>query len=119
MTAAAVGAASVCAALFALWLVFFAATSLFGIYLLTGMYFLAWPIVFPICTFPVVFLLLLVILPLLRKPYLQVLSGYHFWLTIILPLVMAAFTVMVFTCPLDIGGNLWTRGFEAFGTDKQ
>jgi hypothetical protein len=118
LTAAAVGAVAVCTAQFALWMVFFAVTSLFGVYLLTGMYFLAWPIVFPTCTFPVVFLLLLIILPLLRKPYLRLLNGYHFWVTIIIPVVLVAFTVMVATCPLDIGGNLWTRGFEAFGTDK-
>jgi hypothetical protein len=118
LTAAAVGAGSVSVSLFGLWLVFFAATSMLGVYLLTGMYFLAWPIVFPVYTFPAAFLLLLIILPLLRKPYLQVLSEYHFWLAIILPFVIVSFTVMVFTCPLDIGGNLWTRGFEAFGTDR-
>ncbi|UCD80946.1 MAG: hypothetical protein JSW26_05825 [Desulfobacterales bacterium] len=117
LTAAAIGAVSVCAAQFGLWLVFFAVTSLLGVYLLTGMYFLAWPIVFPIYTFPVVFVLLLIIIPMLRKPYLGVLSAYHFWMIIILPVVLVAFTVMVATCPLDIGGNLWTRGFEAFGTD--
>lgn len=118
LAAAAIGAGGVCMAQFVLWMVFFAVTSLFGVYLLTGMYFLAWPIVFPIITFPVVFALLLIILALMRKPYLQVLGSYHFWLAIILPVIIVAFTVMVASCPLDIGGTLWTRGFEAFGTDK-
>ena len=118
LAAAAIGAGGVCMAQFALWMVFFAVTSLFGIYLLTGMYFLAWPIVFPICTFPVAFALLLIILARVRKPYLRVLSNYRFWVAIILPVVLVAFAVMVATCPLDIGGTLWTRGFEAFGTDR-
>jgi hypothetical protein len=118
MTAAAIGAASVCAAQFCLWMVFFAVTSLLGVYLLVGMYFLAWPIVFPICTFPVVFLVFLVIIPMFRKPHLKVLAGYQFWTAVVIPMMLVAFAVMVATCPLDIGGNLWTRGFEAFGIDR-
>jgi len=117
LMAAVIGAVSVSVSQFGLWLIFFAVTSIFGVYLLTGMYFLAWPIVFPICTFPVVFILLLIIIPMFRKPYLEILTGYPFWLTVIMPIILIAFTIMVVTCPLDIGGNLWTRGFEAFGTD--
>ena len=118
LAAAAIAAAGVCSAQFALWMVFFAATSLIGVYLLTGMYFLAWPIVFPIYAFPVVFLLFLVIIPIFHKPYMHVLAGCRFWTAVAMPIILVAFTVMVATCPLDIGGNLWTRGFEAFGTDK-
>jgi hypothetical protein len=115
---AVIGAGSVSASQFGLWLFLFAAMSFFGVYLLTGMYFLAWPIVFPIFTFPVVFTLLLIIVPLFRKPYLGLLTGYHFWMVVIVPIILVAFTAMVMTCPLDIGGNLWTRGFEAFGTNN-
>jgi hypothetical protein len=115
---AAIGAGSVCVSQFGLWLIFFAVTSLFGVYLLTGMYYLAWPIVFPIFAFPVVFILLLIIIPMLRKPYLGVLTGYPFWITVILPVILIAFTIMVATCPLETGENLWTQGFEAFGTNK-
>jgi hypothetical protein len=118
LAAAAIGAAGVCAAQFGLWMVFFAVTSLFGVYLLTGMYFLAWPVVFPIYTYPAAFLLFLFIIPKLRRPYLTVLTGYRFWAVVVIPVVLVAFTLMVATCPLDIGGNLWTRGFEAFGTDR-
>lgn len=118
LAAAAIAAAGVCAAQFGLWMVFFAATSLFGVYLLTGMYFLAWPIVFPIYTFPIVFLLFLVIIPIFHKPYLHVLADYRFWAAVAVPVLLVAFTLMIATCPLEIGGNLWTRGFEAFGTDK-
>jgi len=118
LAAAAIAAAGVCAAQFALWMVFFAATSLIGVYLLTGMYFLAWPIVFPIYTFPMAFLLFLFIIPIFRKPYLQVLAGFRFWTVVAIPIILVAFTLMIATCPLEIGGNLLTRGFEAFGTDK-
>jgi len=116
--AAATAAASVCAAQFGLWMAFFAVTSLFGVYLLTGMYFLAWPIVFPIFTFPAVFLIFMFIIPIFRKPYLSVLADYRFWTAVAVPILLVAFMVMVATCPLEIGGNLWTRGFEAFATDK-
>jgi hypothetical protein len=118
LAAAAIGAGSVCVAQFGLWMIFFAVTSLFGVYLLTGMYYLAWPIVFPLVAFPVVFIGLLIIIPTLRRPYLGLLTGYPFWLAVIVPVTLIAFTVMVATCPLDIGGNLWTRGLEAFGTNQ-
>jgi len=118
LAAAAIGSVSVCAAQFGLWMVFFAVTSLFGVYLLTGMYFLAWPVAFPIYTFPAAFLLFLFIIPMFRRPYLGVLAGYRFWTSVVIPVILVAFTLMVVTCPLDIGGNLWTRGFEAFGTEK-
>jgi len=113
-----IGAGSVCASQFGLWLIFFAVTSMFGVYLLTGMYFLAWPIIFPIYTFPAVFILLLIIIPMFRKSYIGVLGGYQFWLIVLLPVLLFSFTIMVATCPLDIGGNLWTRGFDAFGTNQ-
>lgn len=118
LAAAAIGAGSVCLAQFGLWMIFFAVTSLFGVYLLTGMYYLAWPIVFPLAAFPVVFIGLLIIIPMLRRPYLGLLTGYPFWLAVIVPVTLIAFTIMVATCPLDIGGNLWTRGWEAFGTNQ-
>jgi hypothetical protein len=118
LAAAAIGSVGVCAAQFGLWMVFFAVTSLLGVYLLSGMYFLAWPIVFPIYTFPVVFLVFLFVIPMFRKPYLSVLAGYRFWTAVVIPIILIAFTVMVGTCPLEIGGNLWTRGVEAFGNDK-
>lgn len=118
LAAAAIGAGSVCVAQFGLWMAFFAVTSLFGVYLLTGMYYLAWPIVFPLAAFPVVFIGLLIIIPMLRRPYLGLLSGYPFWLAVIVPVTLIAFTIMVATCPLDIGGNLWTRGWEAFATNQ-
>ena len=118
MAAAAIGAAGVCAAQFGLWMAFFAVTSLFGVYLLTGMYFLAWPIIFPIYTFPVVFLVFMFIIPIFRQPYLSVLTDYRFWTAVAVPILLVAFMLMVSTCPLEIGGNLWTRGLEAFATDK-
>jgi len=46
------------------------------------------------------------------------LTGYPFWLAVIVPVTLIAFTTMVATCPLDIGGNLWTRGWEAFATNQ-
>ena len=118
LTAAAIGAVSVCAAQFGLWMVFFAVMSMFGVYLLTGMYFLAWPIIFPIYTFPVVFLVFIFIIPIFRQPYLSVRAGYRFWAAVAIPILLTAFMLMVATCPLEIGGNLWTRGFEAFAIDR-
>jgi len=115
--AAAIAAAGVCAAQFGLWMASFAVMSLFGVYLLTGMYFLAWPIVFPIFTFPAVFLIFMLIIPIFRQPYLNVLADYRFWVAVAIPILLVAFMLMVSTCPLEIGGNLWTRGLEAFATD--
>jgi len=115
--AAAIAAGGVCAAQFGLWMASFAVMSLFGVYLLTGMYFLAWPIVFPIFTFPAVFLIFMLIIPIFRQPYLSVLADYRFWVAVAIPILLVAFMLMVATCPLEIGGNLWTRGLEAFATD--
>ena len=116
--AAAIASAGLCAAQFGLWMAFFAVTSLFGVYLLTGMYFLVWPIIFPIYTFPAVFLVFMLIIPIFRQPYLSVLADYRFWTAVAVPILLVAFMIMVATCPLEIGGNFWTRGFEAFATDK-
>jgi len=113
--AAAAGALLVAGVLFGGWFASFALMGLVGHSLLVGMNYLVWPIIFPLMAFPVVFLLLMPIVRLLRRPYRGLLSQPGFYLGVLLPITLLALALMLATCPLDSGGTFLTRGWGAFG----
>lgn len=108
------GTLQVAAGLFIGWFVAFALMGVIGHSLLVGMYYLAWPIVFPIVATPAVFALLFVLLWQRPDGGPRTLVQRRFQLRVMLPLVLLGVLVMLATCPLDIGGTLLTRGREAF-----
>lgn len=112
---AASGAGLVAGVLFGGWFVSFALMGLAGHSLLVGMNYLVWPIIFPMMAFPTVFLLLIPIARLFRRPYRQLLSLPKFHLGVLLPTALLALALMLATCPLDSGGTFLTRGWGAFG----
>ena len=109
------GAILVAGSLFGGWFLSFIIMRFVGKSLLVGMNYLAWPIVFPIMVFPVAFLLFFFTIPLYRHPYRNILENRWFLFGELLPILFIALALMFATCPLDIGGTLLTRGWEAFG----
>lgn len=104
-----------CAALFVGWFIAFIVMDAIGRTLLVGMYYLAWPIVFPLFAFPALFLLLLAVLPFFKQPYPEILGHGPFLFGLLVPVFVVAMALMLATCPLDAGGTLVSRGWEAFG----
>lgn len=115
LLAAFTAALLVCAALFVGWFMAFVMMGAIGKSLLVGMYYLAWPIAFPLLAMPVVFLLMLGLIPLFQEPYPKILGHAPFLFGILLPVFLIAMMVMLATCPLDVGGTLLSRGGDAFG----
>lgn len=115
LLAAFTAALLICAALFVGWLIAFVIMGIIGKSLLVGMYYLAWPIVFPLFALPAVFLLLLGLIPLFKQPFPEILGHGPFLFGILLPMFLIAMALMLATCPLDAGGTLLSRGGQAFG----
>lgn len=109
---AATGAVLICTGLFGGWFISFILMDAVGMALLVGMNYLAWPIVFPLFSFPVVFLLLVIVIPVFKKPYPEILSHKGFLFGVLLPIFIIAIGLMLVTCPLETGGNLLTRGWS-------
>ncbi|MDX1594237.1 MAG: hypothetical protein R3298_08310 [Gammaproteobacteria bacterium] len=109
LAATAAATLQVCAGLFAGWLVFFVLADAVDRAPPVGMYYLAWPIAFPIlAALP----LAVVLVPLLARagpPYMAALRRARFRWGVLLPVGLVAFAVMVLTCPLETGGTLLDR----------
>jgi hypothetical protein len=112
--AAATSAILVAGSLFGGWFITFIIMRLIGKSLLVGMNYLTWPIVFPLMAFPAIFLLMLFIIPCFRHPYRDILTHRGFVFGVLLPMLLVAILTMLATCPLDNGGTLLTRGWDAF-----
>ncbi len=82
--------------------------------LLVGMNYLAWPIVFPLFSLPVIFLLMLIIIPVFKQPYPEILSHNRFLFGALLPIFIIAMGLMFATCPLEQGGTLLSVGWDGF-----
>ena len=110
------GAVIVCAALFGGWFFAFIIMRFVGTSMLVGMNYLAWPIAFPLFSFPVIFLLLLVVIPFFRQPYPEILAHKGFLFAVMLPVFLVAMALMLATCPLETGGTLLTDGWKGFSS---
>lgn len=108
------GAFIIGAALFMGWFVTFIIMDFIGTALLVGMYYLAWPIAFPLFAIPFIFLLLLAIIPMFKQPFPDILGYLPFLFGILIPIFIVAFAVMLATCPLENGGTLLTTGWDGF-----
>lgn len=115
LLSAATGALLAGAAQFGGWFVAFIIMRLIGKSLMVGMYYLAWPIVFPLLSMPTIFLLMLIVIPLFRQPYPEILAQRSFLFGILIPTVIISMALMFATCPLENGGTLLTTGRDAFG----
>lgn len=116
LLSAATCAVLVSVAQFVLWFVgFIIMTRLIGKALLVGMNFLAWPIVFPLLSLLVIFPVMLIIIPLFRKPFPDILSYSVFLFGILIPTTVISIAIMFATCPLENGETLLTSGWDAFG----
>jgi hypothetical protein len=101
---------------FGAWFVsFIIMTRLIGKALLVGMNYLAWPIVFPLLSLLVVFPVMLIVIPLFRKPFPDILSHPAFLFGILIPTMMISIAIMFAICPLENGATLLTSGWDAFG----
>ncbi len=108
------GAIIICAALFVGWFIGFIIMGAIGKSLLVGMNYLAWPIVFPLFSLPVIFLLMLIIIPIFKQPYPEILGYNRFLFGVLMPIFIIAMVLMFATCPLEQGGTLLTLGWEGF-----
>jgi hypothetical protein len=106
----------VCTGLFGGWLIIFIIMNAAGKALLVGMNYLAWPIAFPLLSFPVIFLLMLIIIPMFRQPYPEILSNKGFLFGILIPTFISAMVLMLVTCPLENGGTVLTTGWDGFNS---
>ncbi len=103
------GTLLVCAGLFVGWMILFALGSRLDLVPHVGMYYLGWPIAFPLlAALP---LAVVIALSLLRAgpPYRTTLHQPRFRWGVLLPLGTLAFAVMLLTCPLETGGTLLDR----------
>jgi hypothetical protein len=101
---------------FGIWFIsFIIMTRVIGKALLVGMNYLAWPIAFPLLSLLVVFPVMLIIIPLFRQPFPDILSHPGFLFGILIPTMMISIAIMFATCPLENGGTLLTTGWDAFG----
>jgi len=103
------GTATICAGLFGGWLLFFALFSRLDLVPPVGMYYLAWPIVFPLFAALPVAVLLTLLLVRAGPPYIQALRRPAFTWGVLLPVGAIAFVIMLLTCPLETGGTLLDR----------
>ncbi len=110
------GAIIICAALFVGWFIAFILMGVIGKSLLVGMNYLAWPIAFPLLSFPFIFLLMLIIIPMFRQPFPEILGYNRFLFGILIPTFIIAMTLMLATCPLENGGTLLTTGWDGFAS---
>jgi hypothetical protein len=116
LLSAATCAILVSVAQFGTWFIsFIIMDRLIGKALLVGMNYLAWPVVFPLLSLLVVFPFMLIIMPLFKKPFPDILSHPGFLFGILIPVMLVATAVMFATCPLENGGTLLTTGWDAFG----
>ncbi|NIR94927.1 MAG: hypothetical protein GWO08_15055, partial [Gammaproteobacteria bacterium] len=93
----------ICAALFVGWFIGFIIMGAIGKSLLVGMNYLAWPIVFPLFSLPVIFLLMLIIIPIFKQPYPEILGYNRFLFGVLMPIFIIAMVLMFATCPLEQG----------------
>jgi hypothetical protein len=101
---------------FGIWFIgFIIMTRVIGKALLVGMNYLAWPIVFPLLSLLVVFPVMLIIIPLFRQPFPDILSHPAFLFGMLIPTIIISIAIMFATCPLENGGTLLTTGWDAFG----
>lgn len=101
---------------FGIWFIgFIIMTRVIGKALLVGMNYLAWPIVFPLLSLLVVFPVMLIIIPLFRQPFPDILSHPVFLFGLLIPTIIISIAIMFATCPLENGGTLLTTGWDAFG----
>lgn len=116
LLSAATCALLVSVAQFGTWFIsFIIMTRLVGKALLVGMNYLAWPVVFPLLSILAVFPFMLVIIPLFRKPFPDILSHRAFLFGILIPTMVISIAIMFATCPLENGRTLLTSGWDAFG----
>jgi hypothetical protein len=108
------GAILICAALFVGWFIGFILMDFIGKTLLVGMNYLAWPIVFPLFSLPVIFLLMLMIIPMFQQPYPEILAHKSFLFGVLLPIFVVTMGLMFATCPLEQGGTLLSLGRDGF-----
>ena len=101
---------------FGVWFIsFIIMDRLIGKALLVGMNYLAWPVVFPLLSMMVIFPVMLMIIPLFRKPFPDILSYRTFLFGVLIPTMMISSAIMFATCPLENGETLLTSGWDAFG----
>lgn len=101
---------------FGIWFIgFIIMTRVIGKALLVGMNYLAWPIYFPLLSLLVVFPVMLIIIPLFRQPFPDILSHPAFLFGLLIPTIIISIAIMFATCPLENGGTLLTSGWDAFG----
>jgi len=103
------GTLQICAGLFGGWLIFFAVASRLDFAPLVGMYYLAWPIAFPLLAALPLALPVALLLRIAGPPYRAALRRPRFRWGVLLPIGIAAFAVMLLTCPLESGGTLLDR----------
>ncbi len=103
------GTVTVCAGLFGGWLVTFAVLSRLELAPRVGMYYLAWPIAYPLLAALPVAVVLALALVRAGPPYTQALSRPGFIWGVLLPIGVVAFAIMLLTCPLETGGTLLDR----------
>jgi hypothetical protein len=103
------GALGICAGLFGGWMIFFAVGSRLDFAPPVGMYYLAWPIAFPLFAALPLAVLVALLLRFAGPPYRAALRRPRFRWGALLPLGLVAFAVMLLTCPLETGGTLLDR----------
>ena len=108
------GTVIICVALFVGWFIAFIIMDAIGKSLLVGMNYLAWPIAFPLLSFPIIFVLFLVIMPMFKKPYPEILGHNRFLFGILIPVFIFSMVLMLATCPLENGGTLLSTGWDGF-----
>lgn len=97
---------TVLAGLFGGWMLFFALLSRSDWAPQVGMYYLAWPIVFPLFAALPLAVVLAIALGVTGPPYLESLRRPRFTWGVLLPIGAVAFAIMLLTCPLESGGTL-------------
>jgi hypothetical protein len=103
------GTLGICAGLFGGWMILFAVGSRLDFAPPVGMYYLAWPIAFPLlAALPIGAALALLLLGA-GPPYRAALRRPGFRFGVLLPLGLVAFAVMLLSCPLETGGTLFDR----------
>ena len=87
------------------------------VYLLVGMNYLAWPIVFPIMAALPLWALMFALAPLAGRMGPLGVRSRRFMLTVLLPVALLTLGVMLVTAPLDTSGTWWSEGAAGFGRE--
>ncbi|NCF11607.1 MAG: hypothetical protein GWP66_13210 [Gammaproteobacteria bacterium] len=115
LVATLLGTLQICAGLFGGWLLFFVLADAVDMAPLVGMYYIAWPIAFPLLSALPIAVVLALLLVRTGPPYTAALRRPRFLWGVLLPIGIVAFAVMLLTCPLETGGTLLDRLLGASG----